>query len=143
MYRKFYGLERKPFDLTPDGNIIYLSEAHREGIATLRYGVIADKGFLMLTGGVGTTEKPDHNFWVLRGDQGSIRLRDWSVAERLAEDGSWQEAPDAMANEDARPLVLKGQLEKVITMVAGKPQSLATVDEALEVQEIVETLLTD
>ncbi len=54
MYRKFYGLEKKPFDLTPDGNIIYLSEAHREGIATLRYGVIADKGFLMLTGGVGT-----------------------------------------------------------------------------------------
>jgi predicted dehydrogenase len=98
---------------------------------------------ITLTGGVGTTEKPDHNLWVLRGDQGSIRLRDWSVAERLANDGSWHEAPGAMANEDARPLVLKGQLEKVIALVAEQPQSLATVEEALEVQEIVETLLTE
>ena len=98
---------------------------------------------ISLAGGVGTTEKPDHNLWILRGSRGSIRLRDWSVAERLADDGSWREAPGAMANEDARPLVLKGQLEKVIAMVGEQPQSLATVDEALEVQEIVETLLTD
>jgi general secretion pathway protein A len=54
MYRRFYGLERKPFELTPDGRHLYLSEAHREGIAVLRYGVFADKGFLMLTGAVGT-----------------------------------------------------------------------------------------
>lgn len=54
MYRKFYGLQKRPFELAPDGNVVYLSEAHREAIATLRYGVIADKGFLLLTGGVGT-----------------------------------------------------------------------------------------
>ena len=54
MYCKFYGLKKRPFELAPDGNLVYLSEAHREAIATLRYGVIADKGFLLLTGGVGT-----------------------------------------------------------------------------------------
>lgn len=53
MYRKFYGLDRKPFELAPIGGLVYLSEAHREGVAILRYGVIADKGFLLLTGGVG------------------------------------------------------------------------------------------
>lgn len=53
MYRKFYGLKKRPFELAPVGDLIYLSEAHREAIATLRYGVIADKGFLLLTGGVG------------------------------------------------------------------------------------------
>ncbi len=53
MYRKFYGLEKKPFDLAPVGGLVYLSEAHKEGVAILRYGVIADKGFLLLTGGVG------------------------------------------------------------------------------------------
>ncbi len=53
MYRKFYGLKKRPFELTPVGDLIYLSEAHREAIATLRYGVISDKGFLLLTGGVG------------------------------------------------------------------------------------------
>lgn len=54
MYRRFYGLKLRPFELAPDGNLVYLSEAHREAIATLRYGVVADKGFLLLTGGVGT-----------------------------------------------------------------------------------------
>lgn len=54
MYCNFYGLSQKPFELAPAGNLVYLSEAHREGVATLRYGVIADKGFLLLTGGVGT-----------------------------------------------------------------------------------------
>jgi general secretion pathway protein A len=54
MYRKFYGLKKRPFELAPIGDLVYLSEAHREAIATLRYGVIADKGFLLLTGGVGT-----------------------------------------------------------------------------------------
>jgi len=54
MYESFYGLKYKPFELTPDGNNLYLSDTHKEAVATLRYGVIADKGFLMLTGGVGT-----------------------------------------------------------------------------------------
>ncbi len=105
--------------------------------AALRAGEVP----ITLVGQVGGTEKPDHNLWVLQGSRGSIRLRDWSVAECLANDGSWQEAPDAMANEDARPLVLQGQLDKVAAMVRGESHNLATIEEALEVQEIVETLL--
>jgi len=54
MYRTYYGLEKKPFDLSPDGENFYLSDVHREGINVLRYGVFSDKGFLMLTGAVGT-----------------------------------------------------------------------------------------
>ncbi|BHH86307.1 ExeA family protein [Desulforhopalus sp. 52FAK] len=54
MYRKYYGLKHKPFELAPVGGRVYLSEGHREALATLRYGVIANKGFLLLTGGVGT-----------------------------------------------------------------------------------------
>ncbi|MCB2173686.1 Flp pilus assembly complex ATPase component TadA [bacterium] len=54
MYRRFYGLTNKPFELSPDSELIYLSDVHREALATLRYGVISDKGFLMLTGGIGT-----------------------------------------------------------------------------------------
>lgn len=53
MYFSYYGLKRKPFELAPDGTFVYMSEAHKEGLATLRYGVIANKGFLLLTGGVG------------------------------------------------------------------------------------------
>ena len=54
MYRSFYGLKNKPFTLKPDGECVYLSDTHEEAIANLHYGVSAEKGFLMLTGGVGT-----------------------------------------------------------------------------------------
>lgn len=54
MYCKYYGLKHKPFELAPVGGRVYLSEGHREALATLRYGVISNKGFLLLTGGVGT-----------------------------------------------------------------------------------------
>ncbi len=54
MYTKYYGLGRKPFDLIPDPRVVFMSEAHQEALAILRYGVIARKGFLLLTGDVGT-----------------------------------------------------------------------------------------
>lgn len=54
MYRPFYGLLRSPFEMTPDPAFLYLGEAHREGLATLVYGVRARKGFVLLTGEVGT-----------------------------------------------------------------------------------------
>jgi len=54
MYREYYGLVRSPFEMTPDPSFLYLGETHREGLATLVYGVRARKGFLLLTGEVGT-----------------------------------------------------------------------------------------
>ncbi len=54
MYTKYYGLAHKPFSIVPDPNTVYMSEGHQEALAILRYGVIDRKGFLMLTGGVGT-----------------------------------------------------------------------------------------
>lgn len=54
MYREHYGLMRLPFEMTPDPSMLYLGEAHREGLATLVYAVQAGKGFVVLTGEVGT-----------------------------------------------------------------------------------------
>ena len=54
MYTEYYGLLRPPFEMTPDPSFLYLGEAHREGLATLVYGVNSGKGFVMLTGEVGT-----------------------------------------------------------------------------------------
>lgn len=91
-----------------------------------------------LQGSVGTTTKDDHNTWTLNG---AIRLRDWSFAERLGADGNWAQAPDALPNEKMRPMVLKGQLAQVAAMTRGEAHRLATLREALEVQEIVEAIL--
>jgi general secretion pathway protein A len=54
MYLEHYGLLRQPFEMTPDPSFLYLGETHREGLATLVYGVRSRKGFLLLTGEVGT-----------------------------------------------------------------------------------------
>lgn len=54
MYCDHYGLIRQPFEMTPDPAFLYLGETHREGLATLVYGVQSGKGFVVLTGEVGT-----------------------------------------------------------------------------------------
>jgi general secretion pathway protein A len=54
MYREFYGLREAPFGTTPDPRFLYQSERHREALAQLVYGVRERKGFIVLTGEIGT-----------------------------------------------------------------------------------------
>lgn len=54
MYCEYYGLLKRPFEMTPDPAFLYLGEAHRESLATMVYGISSGKGFVMLTGEVGT-----------------------------------------------------------------------------------------
>ncbi|HEX9145626.1 MAG TPA: AAA family ATPase [Candidatus Binatia bacterium] len=54
MYLNFYGLEKKPFNPTPDPRFLYLTPSHREALAQILYGVQEGKGFIVLTGEVGT-----------------------------------------------------------------------------------------
>ena len=54
MYTKFFGLNEKPFSITPDPRYLFMSERHSEGLAHLVYGVKDSSGFIQLTGEVGT-----------------------------------------------------------------------------------------
>jgi len=54
MYESFYGLRENPFNVTPNPEYIYLGENHREALAQLLYGVRERKGFIVITGEVGT-----------------------------------------------------------------------------------------
>jgi general secretion pathway protein A len=54
MYLRFFGLNEKPFAITPDPRYLYLSERHAEALAHLLYGVNESGGFIQLTGEVGT-----------------------------------------------------------------------------------------
>ncbi len=54
MYEAFFGFREPPFSLTPDPRFLWLSDTHQEGLATLVYGITRHKGFLLLTGEVGT-----------------------------------------------------------------------------------------
>ncbi len=53
MYAQFYGLQEKPFELSPTPKFLYLGESHREALAVLTYGVVERKGLVLLTGDVG------------------------------------------------------------------------------------------
>src|SRR6266446_4920184 len=54
MYLTFFGLNEKPFAITPDPRYLYLSERHGEALAHLLYGINEAGGFVQLTGEVGT-----------------------------------------------------------------------------------------
>jgi general secretion pathway protein A len=54
MYLAHYGLKKKPFDISPNPEFMWLGEKHREGLAILKYGILENKGFLLITGDVGT-----------------------------------------------------------------------------------------
>ena len=54
MYLSFYDLNTEPFKISTDPAFLWLGEKHKEALATLRYGILGNKGILLLTGDVGT-----------------------------------------------------------------------------------------
>lgn len=54
MYKKYYGLSRNPFEISPDPYFFYPTPRHNEALASLTYGVYRRKGFVVVTGEVGT-----------------------------------------------------------------------------------------
>src|SRR5262245_33482380 len=54
MYAQFYGLSESAFALTPDPRYLFLSEPHKEALASATYGVQERKGFVLILGEVGT-----------------------------------------------------------------------------------------
>ena len=54
MYTEFFGLNEKPFAITPDPRYLYMSARHTDALAHLLYGISESGGFIQLTGEVGT-----------------------------------------------------------------------------------------
>src|SRR5256886_11527914 len=54
MYKEFYRLRLNPFEMTPDPSFLFLTRRHQEALMALYYGVHRRKGFVALTGDVGT-----------------------------------------------------------------------------------------
>jgi general secretion pathway protein A len=54
MYCKFFGLDKKPFNMTPDPAFLFLTAQHREALVGLTYSILERKGFVVLTGDAGT-----------------------------------------------------------------------------------------
>jgi general secretion pathway protein A len=54
MYNAFFGFTQNPFNMSPDPAFLFRSQQHEEALANLIYGVLSRKGFIALTGEVGT-----------------------------------------------------------------------------------------
>jgi len=54
MYTSYFGFKESPFNLTPDPRYLFLSPHHREALDHMLYGVNERKGFIVITGGIGT-----------------------------------------------------------------------------------------
>jgi type II secretory pathway predicted ATPase ExeA len=73
MYRNFFHLRDKPFNVNPDPRFLFLTPDMQEALACLTYGIQARKGFVLLTGEVGTGKTTLLN-----------RLLDWLHDRRVA-----------------------------------------------------------
>ena len=54
MYESFYGLDSKPFQLTPDPAFFFASKWHKRAMSYLQYGLSQAEGFIVITGDIGT-----------------------------------------------------------------------------------------
>lgn len=54
MYSAYFGLKENPFKLVPQPRYLFLSEYHRDALNCLIYGIEEKKGFILVTGGIGT-----------------------------------------------------------------------------------------
>jgi general secretion pathway protein A len=66
MYRDHFGLQLKPFSITPDPKFLYMSPGHKEALSHLLYGIKEGSGFVVITGEVGTGKTTILNAFLLR-----------------------------------------------------------------------------
>ncbi len=128
-YEAFFGLNEKPFDLTPNPRYFFLSECHEEALSALIYGVIEKKGLITLTGPVGVGKTTIlYSFFDQLKDKADIALFPAGIQEtmpvflkdlcthlRIAQD----KAPDYGLFEELKRFAL-GQLQydrKVVVLV--------------------------
>jgi len=74
MYEKFYKLKRQPFHVTPDPQFLYLSESHKQALASIMYGIEKRKGFVAITGAVGVGKTTIVRAYLEKGTSADLKL---------------------------------------------------------------------
>src|SRR5580704_17735374 len=78
MYEAFFGLNKKPFAMTPDPEFLFMTSSLREALAGITYTILERKGFAVLTGDAGTGKTTLLNS-VMGTLSGSVAYVGWSI----------------------------------------------------------------
>lgn len=131
MYAEFYGMTEKPFELMPDVSYLYLSDEHRKALDHLTYGVSEHKGFVQLTGEVGTGKTMmldallaglDARTSVVRVSRTTVDEREMlaEIARGLGGEGAWGTKGELLGAIE----------ESVLRLAADGRNAVLVVDEA-------------
>lgn len=75
MYEAYFGLSRKPFQLTPDPEVFFASTGHQKALSYLQYGLSQGEGFIVITGNVGTGKTTIANHLISQLEEENIVAR--------------------------------------------------------------------
>ncbi len=66
MYKSYYGFKEKPFNMTPDPDYLFMSRGHSDTYTHLEYAIVENKGFVVITGEIGSGKTTLINFLLRR-----------------------------------------------------------------------------
>lgn len=151
MYNSYFGFVESPFTVTPDPHFYYTNSVYQEAYANLRYGVEGKKGFVVVTGEVGTG-KTTLLRKLMRNLEGSIHsvfvfnsyLSFQELVQLILHDlGLVPKEPSklAMLQELNEYLITRLKQGHIVAVLIDEAQSLT--DEALEGLRLLSNLETD
>jgi general secretion pathway protein A len=151
MYLKHFGFREAPFNLTPDPKFFYSSELHREALAALYYGIKSKKGFIVVTGEVGTgkttvlrkllqsLEATHHSVYIFNTLLTFDELLDYAVRDLGLEPARAGRA--ALVQQLNEFLLEKTKMGHIVSLLIDEAQQLN--EEALEAIRFLSNLETD
>jgi general secretion pathway protein A len=74
MYLNYYGLKQEPFHITPDPAFLFLSNSHKQALASMMYAIEKKKGFAAITGAVGVGKTTILRSYLDRMDHEHLKL---------------------------------------------------------------------
>jgi type II secretory pathway predicted ATPase ExeA len=151
MYQQYFGFQEAPFSITPDPRFFYDNSVYLEAYANLRYGIEAKKGFIAVTGEVGTgkttllrklmlsLEKTIHTVLIFNTDVTFNEL----LRVILRELGLTTDGKDRLSMVEELNDYLIEQLEqgRIVCLLIDEVQNLS--DESLEGLRLLSNLETD
>ena len=78
MYKSYYAFKEKPFNMTPDPDYLFMSRTHSDTYTHLEYAIVENKGFVVITGEIGSGITSLINF-LLRRIKTNVRRRCGSI----------------------------------------------------------------